>query len=277
MTTISEFVRRFLSLVDNGEFTACATMMEYNSYFTAAALVYTMINRPAKLDLINWPFGYIESRMVGGSSGEYTLAIVHLAVIAEDWRLLVELINVNDNAINRKCERVVDKRRREYELPAHFITSTTPMPIVRLLATGFICDTEYRSIDTAIPFGVFQKWATEPLSVRLSAAREYLGTWERSLNLTRMLAFIPDIIDEFVPARFTKLNGVWFERVEITCDMIQSDSRDPDGVKQCAICMDTMSNATMECGHAQYCYTCLSKVKCCPTCRAQGTVIKLFF
>lgn len=290
-----EHVQTFLKFLDSGEFAICQSLL-VKEWHVVAALLYTMINSPDKIDMINWPFSRIQNHkslhIDGGD--KWLMSLAHFAVIAEDWKLLVEIVSTDHSAINFKCEMTKHGSRYQRETLAYFITRNTPEPIVRLLASKEVDRTRYSKIETSVPFITMHEWAYEPVGVRLDLARFYLRGRKRSINVTRLLSFLPDVIQCLVPARYVRGGfGQWTD-LGISDRSSQTDSQPPheststicvqtesnlaaNSIPTCGICMDAKSNSTMGCGHAQYCHACLSKMEFCPTCRTPGEALQLYF
>ncbi len=68
-----------------------------------------------------------------------------------------------------------------------------------------------------------------------------------------------------------------FWGIQKSAPLPTNDDGDDGDENVCVVCMESLREATMQCGHANLCMECGNKLDACPTCRVpKKTLIKLY-
>jgi hypothetical protein len=226
-------------------------------------LVRMMLFYPQRVSKVDW------RRLVGSDIHKYVYScrlsshvrISHIAVIMQQWNVLIYLMGMHPSLATMRDEC-------DY-YPVEFTNHQTPRLITRMMAVS-------GCIMRDVP--QMEEWAAIPIADRIDDAVRCLVFGEPNSRTVSNRSHIPESPPR--ASSSTSIQPVLASSSTASTSTVSSQSSstadEPPIDMQCVICLDAPHDGTMLCGHAQFCYTCLSKVRICPICRAPGKAIKLY-
>ncbi len=275
----------FKHALKRGDVDMCNSMIHSKLSDPDNVLVLMMIFHPDLVSTVDWR-SLVEDDIYRYEydCGVGFLSIAHIAMIKHQWNVLVYLMRRFPGLATISYNGLY---------PVDYADSHTPRLITRMMAVSGRTMTdvpqmeEWASIpiadriDDAVRCLVIDEPNTHTMSVHshtLDRLPEEPPRMSGTLSMSRLSASSSSASSSTTSSSSTSsTSSSSTSSTSPTCSQTTLTAAESPIDRQCVICLESSCDATMLCGHAQFCYTCLSKVHTCPICREAGTAIKLYF